>query len=526
MHVQWLLAATFFFLHTNAQDCIPALGTTIRASECAVALNVLFSKLVVSGLSTPQRSSFASATRIFTHGQTADSLSKMPQGAQFESCAVAIDINPQVPAAAKWVDLLQRLHSLIAACPGGRGTLPPGRRHLGGTWVQGAFVFLVVDPGNGMRNIQGTCMSPRPPHTMTLLGIVTERVCGFQHLALHAPMPDRTQLPPAPNPLPLVVNFSGRRMVLPYRAKGQWVWNADVWSPLLINAFRVNRSVRSTWILVIGDSPNALFSRTVPRAMATAWVHVNNGVRRNLLGAWGSRASTWMPLSGDISYLGRLLPNWDWILLELEESAPLPTIGGSQRAPNATTTSSSCTTCLPSKTAEASASAAQTSGTADTADEEEAMAGLLELAGAVSYEDRTVPESSAVGNQAGSVQPDQGTSAGKSGEMLVPMQAVGGALDSGSMSSQAARLSGFMEPSLADLASFPTPLFAIGNSIRPEAPESSLDPGLYSLFQANRATPTPNAQPPPGWPSELGPLMRERPKDTNTQPSKRPRPNP
>ena len=507
MHVRWPLTASLCLLRTYAQDCTPVLGTTIRQSDCGIALTLLLSKLVISGLSSPNRISFSRTTRVFAHSQTGDPLTRMPQGAQFESCAVAIDINPQVPAVANWGDLLRHLQSLVTACVGGRATNPPGRIHLGGTWVRGAFVFLVVDPGDGMRNIQGTCMSPRAPFSMTLLGTVTERVCGFQQLALHAPMPDRTQLPPAPNPLPMFVNFQGRLMLLPYRARGQWVWNADVWSPSLTNTFRVGLGIRRVWVLIIGNSPRALFSRTVPRTMAAAWFNVDNGVRRNLLGAWGSRASTWVPLSGDISYLGRLLPSWDWILLEFGESTPSPAITGPRRAPNASTTSSSCSTCLQSPTAEASASAMQRFGTLD---EDEAIAGLLDLAGATSHGDQTAPESSAMGNEGSSLQ----------------LQAVGGSLGSDSMLSQAAVLSGFMEPSSADLATFPTPLFAGGSNFRPDASESSIDPRLYALFQASRATATPDAQPMPDWPSELSPLMSERPGDTDARPSKRPRPNP
>ena len=506
MHVRWLLAAAFCSLLANAQDCAPALGTAIRQTDCAVALNILLSNLIISGLSIPRahRTDFARAPRLFTHSGAGDPLGKMPQGAQYESCAVAIDINPLVPATAIWSTLLRHGADLVKACAGGRSA--PHTRGLGGTWVLGAFVFLVVDPGEGLRNIQGTCMSPRPPYTMSLLGIVTERVCGFQHLALNAPMPDRTQLPPAPNPLPILVNFQGRGMVLPYRARGQWVWNADVWSPCLGNAFRVSRNVQSVWILVIGSSPRALFSRTIPRAMGNTWVHVDNGARLNLLGAWGSRASTWMPLLGDISYLGRLLQNWDWILLELGGPDPSPVIRGSQQAPNATTTSSTCATCSPGQAAEASAIDTQALGTAD---EEEAIAGLLELAGAGSLQDQTVPESSAMTNQLGNLQLGQGTSA------EAPLHAVGGALDSGPILSQGPGLSGFMSPSSTSLATFPIPLFAARSSFGPKASESSIDSELQSLIQANQATPTPDAQPPPDWPSELGPI----------RPSKRPRPN-
>ena len=188
----------------------------------------------------------------------------------------------------------------------------------------GQFIFIVVDPGQGMRNIVGTCLIPRPPHTQGVVWRLAERLCGFQSVAQLFPIPDTSQLPPAPALFPLGVTFSNVGIAT-YRVRGQWLWNADAWSPTIVNPFTTRLNVRQLWILMTAGNlqPFALaqapppFSRTIPRVMATAWIRLQQNSRFNFRGAWGSRASTWVGLSGDLTNFQGLLASYDWLLIEL-----------------------------------------------------------------------------------------------------------------------------------------------------------------------------------------------------------------
>ena len=325
MLLQWLLITTLYSFFVDATECNTMLGTAVRATDCQIALNLLITKLKLY----PPQNSFESVHHTFTLRYHGDPRYEMPQGAQFESCGIAVDMSHSTTALARWNDLFGQFGSLIAGCPGGRATHPPSIG-LGGTSTLGSFIFMVVDPGQGLRNIAGTCMTPRPPHAMGVVWHVAERLCGFQNVAQLYKAPDTSQLPPVPALFPIGVTFD-RAGWSGYRVRGQWLWNADVWSPTVGNPFSHRMNVRRMWILMTAGTYHGIpidpapFSRTIPRAMSSAWIRQQHGPPIQFLGAWGSRTSTWFTLSGDLSNIQAYLQANDWILIELGAGANEPT---------------------------------------------------------------------------------------------------------------------------------------------------------------------------------------------------------
>ena len=324
MLLQWLLLTIMYYLPANAVTCEPMLGTSIRTSDCHIALNLFISKLKL----IPPYNAFETVPNTFARHHLQDARYDLPQGAQFESCAIAVDLSVQdnMGVVATWRQLFLNLVMLISRCPDGEGN-PTNRLGLGGTISLGPFVLLVVDPGPGMRNVLGTCMYPRPPQAQNVLWHLTERLCGFQTVSSLWPAPDRSQLPQAPAPFDIIVTFGSGGPVV-YSARGQWIWNGDVWSPSVGNAFLRRVEVRHMWVLItqgfqhnIPLTPPA-FSRTVPRVMAAVWAQLPNGVRVSLRGAWGSHRGNWLPLAGDISNMQQRLQQWDWVLVEFGSADP------------------------------------------------------------------------------------------------------------------------------------------------------------------------------------------------------------
>ena len=341
MILRWLLQITLYQLFVNALVCEPMLGTTIRTSDCQIALNLFISKLKL----TPPYNDFETIPHVFARHHPQDAKYDLPQGAQFESCGIAVDLTADTTqgAVATWRELLLSLVTLVAQCPGGSAG-PSHTLGLGGTSSQGPFLLLVVDPGPGMRNIMGTCMHPRAPQNQNLLWRLAERLCGFQAVSAVWPAPDRSQLPLPPALFPIRVAFGGGGMIN-YRARGQWMWNGDVWSPSIGNPFTRRMQVRQMWLLITSGVQHGVvwtppaFSRTVPRVMAAAWARFANGVRIDFRGAWGSSGSNWVPLAGDISNIELGLQSWDWLLIEfgapteLDERASLTSLRQSRATP-------------------------------------------------------------------------------------------------------------------------------------------------------------------------------------------------
>ena len=524
MLLRWLFQITLYHLSANALVCEPMLGTTIRTSDCQVALNLFISKLKL----TPPYNHFETTPNTFARHHPQDARYDMPQGAQFESCGIAVDTtaNANNGAVATWQQLLISLTMLVDSCAGGS---TPG---LGGSSSLGPFVFLVVDPGQGMRNVVGTCMHPRPPQNQNILWQLAERLCGFQAMSSFWPVPDRTQLPPSPALFSIAVTF-GSGGTTPYRAGGQWVWNGDVWSPSIGNPFTRRLSVQQMWLLVTKDVQHRIqtppaFSRTIPRAMAAVWAHLPNGVQINYRGAWGSTRGSWVPLAGDISNIELRLQAWDWVLVEFGNAADLDERAAltSPQQPRATpphrllaspvganlggSTGTTTTAILqppreigpyrfisfqgyriPSTT---TSRLAQTT----SALEEQAAVGLLELAGF--RENQSAP--------AGSSSMEEPSAEFRSpGSIPRPMPAAGENMG---------------------LDSAP----AVGDDDYPTSSNLGLSPGFFLPFQA--AHPSLTASPQPGSGlipqhpsgSRLNAWMDEVPSGIQSRPSKRPRPNP
>ena len=305
-----LLLALFGPLITAAVVCIPELGRAIRGTDCGWALGILQTRLT---LFDPRALNLEHAQQPFVLNSNGDPRFKMPQGASFGTCGVGIDIAPAPRSMGSWGSLISEAGSIFIRC---------ARQGLGGTSELGHFKIIVVDAGQGMQNLRGTCMSPTPSAGLPLLWQMKERFCGFRSVAALFPSPNTSQLPLPPSslfPMGLVMDIAAW---VPYRVRGQWVWNADTWSPIIGNALNQAAS-RAIWVLVAGGGPRGSdpslppFSRTIPRVMGAAWFRQQNQPLRHVRGAWGARGATWIPLTGDLADLQSLINNFDWLLVEI-----------------------------------------------------------------------------------------------------------------------------------------------------------------------------------------------------------------
>ena len=309
MLYKWLLLAAFFGTLNATITCDPSLGRAIRAGDCGWALEIFKSRLM---LSDPRNSAFQNAQRTFIH-HSGNPQNSMPQGVSFGNCGIGVDIAPATHATSSWAEVALRLQNLINAC---------STQSLGGTNVFGQFTALIVDSGQGMRNLAGTCMSPNPSFVLPLHWQMKERLCGFQHLTPNLPPPDTSQLPAPPTLLPMSLTITTHNWP-PFKARGQWIWNANVWSPILGNGLTQPLG-RTVWILLTGGGPQPNsnthlrpFSRTVPRIMGAAWIQQQNGgPPLRIRGAWGARAYNWVPLTGSLASVQLYINNFDWVLVE------------------------------------------------------------------------------------------------------------------------------------------------------------------------------------------------------------------
>ena len=313
---KWLIIATLYSPFATAIICDPSLGTSINAQDCLIAVRVLTTRV---RLHSPQDTNFNDA-QVFVHNSNGDPRYSMPQGAQFGSCGVGIDITNVRSAVSSWSQLTHQMRGLAAACPEGSSTL--GQRGQGGLAQFNGFSIIIVDPGQGMRNIVGTCMATRPPHTVPLHFQLTERICGFQSVAGLIPQPDTAQLPTPPALFPLGLGLNNQGWIS-YRVRGQWLWNTDAWSPIFGNVFEPPMITRRLLVLLSGGVPQitaqlAYFSRIIPRVMGPAWIQQPNGARWHFHGAWGARGSSiWLPVLGDMTNLQAVINRYDWVLIEL-----------------------------------------------------------------------------------------------------------------------------------------------------------------------------------------------------------------
>ena len=322
MFPKWLLLASLFKLLEAVTVCDPILGSAIRGVDCAWALAILEARLT---LSNPRDLHFENNLHAFALN-SGDPRYSMPQGASFGSCGIGIDIAPTAQATASWAALALRIRSLMSTC---------SIYGLGGTDVFGLFTVMIVDTGQGMRNLAGTCMSPNSSNALPLLWQMTERLCGFQTLAPLILPPDTSRLPAPPMPFPTGLNVNNPTWPQ-YRARGQWIRNANAWSPILGNALDQPHA-RAMWILLtrVGPQrsfyvPRPPFSGTVPRVLGAAWIHrQTDGLRLPIGAAWGAHAANWMPLTGDLSNLQLFIDSFDWLLIVLgqpdqAEGMPIP----------------------------------------------------------------------------------------------------------------------------------------------------------------------------------------------------------
>ena len=308
---KWLLLAALTYSLTAAIICDPNLGRTIRPGDCRLALAILLARLTLSG---PRSIVFDNVPHAFLLN-AGDPRYSMPQGSSFGTCGIGIDIAPAPRATTSWEEIAQRVQSLITTC---------SRQGLGGTAVFGQFTVMIVDTGQGMRNLAGTCMSSSSSQALPLLWQMKERLCGFQTLAPLLPPPDSSQLPapPALFPMQLVASTSDWP---PYKVRGQWVWNANVWSPILGNGLN-QPSTSAAWVLLTCGGPQRTSNvhatpiyRTVPRIMGTAWFRQQTAnPPRRIRGAWGAQAYNWTPLTGDLTNVQLYIDNFDWVLVELD----------------------------------------------------------------------------------------------------------------------------------------------------------------------------------------------------------------
>ena len=311
---RWLFVVNLFCSFTTAAvTCSAELGNAIRGADCGWALGILQTRLT---LLDPQNQNLEHAQQTFMLNSNGDPRYKMPQGASFGTCGIGIDIAPALRSVGSWGSLIVGVEAILAICSGQR---------LGGMNQLGQFNILIVDAGQGMRNLVGTCMSPTPAPGLPLLWQMKERFCGFPTVAALLRPPDVSQLPvPPPSlfPLGLALNVVNG---VPYRVRGQWIWNTDTWSPIIGNALN-QAAPRAIWVLVAGGGPGQAgpnpppFSRTIPRVMGSAWFGRLNQPPRRILGAWGAHGGNWMPLTGDLANLQPLIDSFHWLLVELESS--------------------------------------------------------------------------------------------------------------------------------------------------------------------------------------------------------------
>ena len=327
MFPYWPLLVTFFSSLTAAAVlCDAELGTAIRGVDCGWALGILQTRLTLSDARTQ---TLEHALRPFVRNSLGDPRYVLPQGASFGTCGIGIDVSAASGSVGSWGSLISGVTAIVSRCLG---------QGLGGINQFGHFEIIVVSAGQGMQNLVGTCMSPTPTYGLPLLWRMKERLCGFPRVAALFRSPDTSQLPASPrslfaNGLALDV-ISG----VPYRVRGQWVWNAETWSPIIGDAL-TQPAARAIWVLMTGGGPQLFgptpppFSRTIPRVMGAAWFQQQNQPPHRLSGAWGARGPTWVPLTGNLVALQALINDFDWLLVELEGSDPatdggtIPTFG-------------------------------------------------------------------------------------------------------------------------------------------------------------------------------------------------------
>ena len=318
MLLKWLLLAPLFGSLANAVvHCKADLGTSIRPLDCLFAKVILYTKL---SLSNPGDTNYFGALHSFTIDSLGDSRYRMPQGASFGSCGLGIDITPARSATTSWAVVFAQFDMLILGCPNSH--LTPGR---GGLAIMGAFNIFVVDPGQGMCILAGTCMAPNPSRQtpLPLLLELAGRYRGFQRVAASRLLQPVTTILPAP---PALFHL-GSTITTPnwpqYRIGGQWALNTDVWSPIFMGTALLTTHPRPVFILLtaVRSSPGqpTPFSRNFPRPMGAAWFRVNGNLIR-VRGAWGARGSIWHPLTGDLTNLVSFVRIYEWVLVELGES--------------------------------------------------------------------------------------------------------------------------------------------------------------------------------------------------------------
>ena len=322
LHKLFFLAALIGLLNASI-ICDVNLGQTIRPGDCEWAFDILIAKLY---LSDPLTSVFGGAQRTFTL-DSGDPRYSMPQGSSFGTCGLGIDIAPTTSASTTWTEIALRIQSLTSRCP---------RQGLGGTAAFGQFTVMIVETGQGMRNLIGTCMSPSPARPLPLLWQMRERLCGFQYLAPFLIMPDRSYLPAPPAIFPTGLAIDSRAWP-PYRVRGQWIWNANVWSPVLRNTLN-QAGASAAWILMTGGGPQssgsvhmAPFSRIIPQIMGATWIwQQTNHLPRQFYGAWGSHAFAWIPLIGDLTNVQHYINTYDWLLVVTGDHDPGVTMPAGQ----------------------------------------------------------------------------------------------------------------------------------------------------------------------------------------------------
>ena len=334
----WVLPVLLYSTLTNAAvTCDFSLGAAISGFDCDLAMDILITRVQNSQFFPPYRRISPDGPETFvlhSHGAPTNS---MPQGAQFGSCGVGIDIAPDRTAAASWPNIVTHYRQLRDACP--KGGSDPARPGPGGILNSGSFTFMIVDPGRGMHNLIGTCMTPNPPHALPLFWQLRERLCGFDSISALLQRPDTSQLPASPAILPQRSPYHPGSFS--FQSSGQWLWNADAWSPIASAVF-TRRKHTTVWVLLTGaTSQPAPFSRTIPLAIGTAWFQPPHGPQElsqspiYLLGAWGARGSSWTGLTGDCTNMQSLLRRFDWILIKQgnPSSAGGTTAPASQQAP-------------------------------------------------------------------------------------------------------------------------------------------------------------------------------------------------
>ena len=314
----WLFLITLLGSPINAVSCNAHLGTLIQPQDCLFAKAILYTKLL---LSHPGNVNFMDTQQTFTTDVIGDYRYRLPNGASFGSCGLGVDLAPSRQTIASWTQFFAQVDTLIHGCPGSH--LAPGR---GGIHIIGHLNLVVVNPGQGMCYLAGTCMAPNPARNRPLSLIVemAARYRGFQRVAASRLLQPVTTILPAP---PVLFHL-GSALTSPiwpqYRVAGQWVCNTDVWSPMILGNALLTAHIRPVFVLltagrVTAAQPNP-FSRNFPRSMGAAWFHVQNQIPIQVRGAWGARGSIWHPLTGDLTNIQLLVRTYEWVLVELGDT--------------------------------------------------------------------------------------------------------------------------------------------------------------------------------------------------------------